>query len=189
MIIITNNKEKISLDESQLKKDKNKLNFVGVDKYCEIVLSFVLGRRKLKKGITKIQKCQSTSGYGAGDMIKEYSNEVFSKDEIVLNNNDFNEVKKLIKSMNTSLDSKLKEVIIESIAVMMAFEIYRYILIDDFDYKDDFDVIFEYVSCDRLYYSEKLKYKKDIIKKAIELLKEEYNINLDYVLDGGNKNE
>ena len=40
--------------------------------------------------------------------------------------------------MNTSLDSKLKEVIIESIAVMMAFEIYRYILIDDFDYKDDF---------------------------------------------------
>jgi len=178
MIIITNGKEKITLNDDELKNDRNNLNFVGVDKYCEIVLAFVFEKKKSKTGISKIQKCQSSAEYLAGDMIKEYNNKVFSNDEVVLDDKDFNEIKKLIKNMNTSMDLKLKNVIIESIAIMMAFEIFRYDRIDDFDY-DDFDVIFEYVCCERLYYSEKIKYKKDIIKRAKEILKEEYKLDLD----------
>ena len=54
MITITNGKEKIILQEQELKKDKQNLNFVGVDRYCEIVLSFVFEKRKLCCGKSRI---------------------------------------------------------------------------------------------------------------------------------------
>ena len=175
MITITNKKEKIIIDEKDLKKDKKNLNYLGKDKYCEIVISFVYGTKYFKKGITKIQKCQSSAGSMAGDVIKEYKNQVFNENEIVLNDKDYNEIKFLLKNMNISLEKQLKEVIVESTAIMMAFEIFRYDRIDDFDYDDDFNVILEYVCCERLYYPEKIKYKNDIIKRAKEVLKEKYN--------------
>ena len=187
MITITNKKEKITIDEKDLKKDKGNLNFVGLDRYCEILLSFVFEKKKFKKGITKIQKCQSSAGYSAGDMIKEYNSEVFSSEEVVLNNKDFSEVKRLITTMSTPIDDKLKKAIIESIAIMMAFEIFKYDSIEDFDYNDDFDVIFEYVCCERLYYPLKLKYKSDIIKRALEIVKKEYKIDIEKKYNGGKK--
>ena len=177
MITITNKKEKITIDEKDLKKDKGNLNFVGLDRYCEIILSFVFEKRKFKKGITKIQKCQSSAEYSAGDMIKEYNSEVFSSEE----------VKRLITTMNTPIDDKLKKAIIESIAIMMAFEIFKYDSIEDFDYDDDFDVIFEYVCCERLYYPLKLKYKNDIIKRALEIAKKEYKLDIEKKYNGGKK--
>ena len=185
MITITNQKEEITIKDEELKKDKKNLNFVGVDRYCEIVLSFVFEKRKLKKGITKIQKCQSSAGYSAGDMIKEYNNEVFSSEEVVLNDKDFKEVKKLIKNMNTPIDDKMKNAIVESVAIMMAFELFKYDSIDDFDYEDDFDFIFEYVCYEDLYYKEKMKYKDEIIERAKEIAKKEYKLDIEKKYNGG----
>lgn len=48
MITITNKKEKITIDEKDLKKDKGNLNFVGLDRYCEILLSFVFEKSCVK---------------------------------------------------------------------------------------------------------------------------------------------
>lgn len=185
MITITNKKEKIIIDDNELKKDKKNLNFVGIDKYCEIVISFIYEKRKFKTGITKIAKCQSSAEYSAGDIIKEYENQVFSKDEVILNDKDFNEIKYLINNMNKSFEPQMKKAIIESVATMMAFEIYRYDRLDDFDYEDDFDLIFEYACCERLYYPEKIKYKKDIIKRAKEIAKSEYKIDVEKKYNGG----
>ena len=185
MITITNKKETITLEEKELKKDRKNLNFVGLDRYCEIVLSFVFEKRRFKKGITKIQKCQSSAEYSAGDMIKEYNNEVFSSEEVVLNDKDFKEVKKIIKNMNTPIDDKMKNAIVESVAIMMAFELFKYDSIDDFDYEDDFDFIFEYVCYEDLYYKEKMKYKDEIIERAKEIAKKEYKLDIEKKYNGG----
>lgn len=120
-------------------------------------------------------------------MIKEYNSEVFSSEKVVLNDKDFKEVKRLIKNMNTPIDDKQKNAIVESVAIMMAFEIFKYDNIDDFDYEDDFDFIFEYVCYEDLYYSEKIKYKNDIINRAKEIVKRDYKLDIEKKYNGGKK--
>lgn len=186
MITITNEnrKEKMTFNEKDLKKVKKNLNYVGADSFCEIVISFIYGRKKLKKSIIKIQKCLSSSGYSAGDVLKEYENQIISENEIVLKEADYKEVSRIIKNMSKK-DTKRKRIIIDSYAMIIAYECNRYFILSELEDEVDIDFIFKYVCCTCLYASEKIKYKREILKRAKEILKDEYKVDLDYVFNGG----
>ena len=186
MITITNGKEKFIIDEKKLKKEKNYLNYLGSYDYCEIVMSFVYEKKFFKKSITKIQKCLASAGSSRGDVIKEYVNKGKTENEIVLNENDYKEVERLFKNMSVK-DTKRKEVVISAFSIIMAYECYRYIKVSELKNKGDIDFIFDYVCSDSMYYIEKMKYKNAIIKKAKEILKTEYNFDLDEIVGGGSK--
>ena len=160
MITITNNKDNFTIDEKILMKDNDYFNYVGINDFCEIVMSFVYS----KKGITKIQKCLSSAGNTRGDVLKEYKNLEISKNSVVLNDNDFEEVVRLMKNIRIK-DTRKKELIISSFANIIAYECHRYFIVDELEDEVDIDFIFDYVCCDCLYFYEKRKYKKDIFDR------------------------
>ena len=188
MITITNQKSKVIIDDRDLKKDKGNLNYVGVDPFNEIVIAFVFNKKLFKYEIKKVQKCLASAGDSAGDVLKEYQNLIKSDNKVVLNDDDFQEVAKLIKTLHTK-DTKRKNVIINTYANLLAYECYRYFELAELDDEVDIDFVFSAVCSNSLYFSEKMKYKKEIIQKARNILKKEYNVNLDYIFDGGSKNE
>ena len=186
MITITNEKESFTVDEKILKRDKRNLNYVGVDDYCEIVMSFFYSRKLLKKGITKIQKCLASSGDTSGDSLKDYNNLKISDNTVVLRDEDYEEVVRLMKNMQEK-DTLRKDIVINSFAPIVAYECYRYFKLSELEDEVDIDFVWEYVCCTCLYYKEKIKYKEEILKKAKELLKKEYKVDIDHIFNGGSK--
>ena len=185
MITITNRKETFIVDEKELKKDTTNLNLVSNDEFCEILMSFVYKRKMFKKTILKIQKCLSSAGDSRGDVIKDYNNQIISENEVVLTDEDYDEVVRIITNLRKK-DTKIKKLIINSYAPLIAYECNKYFVLSELD-EPDIDYIFDEVCCCCLYYSEKQKYKKEILKKAQDILKKEYKVDLDYIFNGGNK--
>lgn len=185
MITITNRKETFIVDEKELKKDTTNLNLVSNDEFCEILMSFVYKRKMFKKTILKIQKCLSSAGDSRGDVIKDYNNQITSENEVVLTDEDYDEVVRIITNLRKK-DTKIKKIIINSYAPLIAYECNKYFVLSELE-EPDIDYIFDEVCCCCLYYSEKQKYKKEILKKAQDILKKEYKVNLDYIFNGGNK--
>ncbi len=188
MITITNEKDSFTIDEKELKKDKGYLNYVGADDYCEIVLSFVFGRKLFKKKIIKIQKCLASSEDSRGDALKDYKNLKTSNNKVLLSDEDYEEVARLVKNMSEK-DTLRKKIVINSFAPIVAYECYRYFKLSELEDEVDMDFIWEYVCCTCLYYKEKIVYKKDILNKAKEILRKEYKIDIDQIFKGGKKDE
>ena len=185
MITITNRKEIFKVDEKELKKDTTNLNLVSNDDFCEILMSFVYKKKMFKKTILKIQKCLSSAGDSRGDVIKDYNNQIVSENEVVLTDEDYEEVVRIITNLRKK-DTRKKEIIINSYAPLIAYECNKYFVLSELE-EPDIDYIFDEVCCCCLYYTEKQKYKKEILKKAQDILKKEYKVNLDYIFNGGNK--
>ena len=108
MITITNRKETFIVDEKELKKDTTNLNLVSNDEFCEILMSFVYKRKMFKKTILKIQKCLSSAGDSRGDVIKDYNNQITSENEVVLTDEDYDEVVRIITNLRKK-DTKIKK--------------------------------------------------------------------------------
>ena len=53
--------------------------FVGVNRYWEIAIVFVYGRKGFRKTIAKIEKSLGSASDSEGDTLKEYFNEIVSK--------------------------------------------------------------------------------------------------------------
>lgn len=187
MITITNRKDKIVVDDKYLKKDKKNYMFVGVNRYWEIAIVFVYGRKGFRKTITKIEKSLGSADDSEGDTLKEYLNEIISKNEIVLSDEDYKEVVRLINNLKTK-DNHRKAVIIESYSKLIAYECYMNYIMYELD-EVSIEDIFRDVCCCCNYDYEKNKYKNEILDSANEILKREYKVNLGYVFDGGSKNE
>lgn len=183
MITITNRKDKFIVDEKELKKDKTNLNLVGEDEFCEILMSFVYRKKLFKKSIVKIQKCLSSAGYSRGDILRDYKNRIISENKIVLNDEDYKEVVRIITNLRKH-DTRRKKLIINSYAPLIAYECNRYFVLSELD-EPDINYIFNDVCCGCLYYLEKRKYRKEILEKAKDILKKEYKVDLDYLFDGG----
>lgn len=186
MITITNRKEKYFIDEKELKKEgKNNYNLLDEDEFIEILISFEYKKKLFKKSIVKIQKCLSSAGVSRGDILKEYKNQITSENEVVLNDDDYDEVVRIITNLKKK-DTKRKELMINCYAPIIAYECNRYYVLSELD-EPDIDYIFDEVCCSCIYFHDKKKYKKQILNKAKEILKKEYNVNLDYIFNGGNK--
>ena len=85
------------------------------------------------------------------------------------------------------VDTRRKEIIINSYAPIIAYECNRYFNLSELEDEVDVEFVYDIVCCNCLFYYEKKMYKKEILDKAKEILKTEYNINLDLIFNGGNK--
>ena len=97
--------------------------FVGVNRYWEIAIVFVYGRKGFRKTIAKIEKSLGSASDSEGDTLKEYFNEIVSKKEVVLNDDDYKEVVRLIDNLKTK-DKYRETIIIESYSKVIAYECY-----------------------------------------------------------------
>lgn len=183
MITITNRKDKIIIDEKDLRNVKG--NYYAVRDDWLIEFEFVIEN----ENITMIRKRLGSSDDCSGDILSEYVNKVNSPNKIVLKKKDFDEVLRLFRRFKEE-DNCRKKVIIDSYSRLIAYECYLTYSVCELDEVTIEDIYKEICGCYCCVYRyEKFKYKNAILEKAKEVLKKEYKVDLDYVFDGGNKSE
>lgn len=172
MIIITDGKDRFSVDEKALWNRKDDLKGQAVKlKYDYWCVELLFVRRK-EFEYEKIVKC-----YVDGDnYVKEYINlNSELKNTVLLSKEDYEEVRTLYKNMLSPRDYR-KEAIVEAGAILFSYEYYQNYILEDGFYEISVDEIFDL--SDLL--QDFKEYKKEIFKKAKSLLKEKYNINLSF---------
>ena len=183
MITITNRKDKIILNEDELKIKEGNYFFYKNDFYTnweiEIIFSVV------DDNISEIKKSFGSADGYCGDVLSEYPNQIKSRDKVVLSNNDFNEVKRLLDKLRAG-DRHKRNAIVNAYAQLLAYECYTDLIVYELD-SINVEYIFKDIYERGYFRNEKDKYKKDIYERTKELLKEEYNAELDYIFDGGNE--
>ncbi len=168
MITITNGKEKFTIKKNKLWERKEFFKGLATKfkySYWGIELLFV------KKGIGKFEKIIKCLPDG-DDIDKEYINlDNKQRNYILLNDDDYAEVKMLYDNMNTDIDYR-KEAYIESTSILFAYELYQnHILEDDTDVDPD-DIFYNWINQNYCYKN----YKEEIYAKAKKILKEKYNV-------------
>lgn len=185
MIIITDGNEKISL-----KKEDTKLSERGY--LIEIVnnmwfVELFIEKDKKGKWIRIVKRIPSSLEDG-GDILKTYKildNSEYNK--AVLSKEDFKEIKNLYGNMQIVYEQR-KETIIQAFALLFAYECYEnYCLQELYSIKDS--EIFSSLSLESNYHLECKRFREEIYKRANEIMKEKYNVNLNKYLCGGSKNE
>ena len=176
MIVISNGKDSIKINNDDLIFENNKYKLFGNDISKDIILTFI----KNKKGFVKIQKRLQSAEHYDGDVLKEYINKDVSNNKILLDNDDYQEILRYFVNIKKD-ESIRKNVIINSFSNLIAYECYRWYL---FDILEEFDINYIYNSiCRCNYIYERHKYKTEIIKKVKIRLKNNYNINLDNLIN------
>ena len=184
MIKITNlnRDDEIILTNKELKKVQDNYNLYvhkeDTDWDIEIIFE-----KKNDKIIRIAKQLSSADGY-SGDLMSEYRNQIKSSNEVVLLQNDYDEVKRLLLKLRDG-DKYFKRTIINAYAQLLAYEYYNDTVVYELN---DITImgIYKDMYSDGYYSEERKKYIKDIIEKAKEILKKEYNVNL---IDGGKKDE
>ena len=183
MITITNRKDKIILNDDELKIKEGNYYFYKNDFYTnweiEIIFSVV------DDNIIEIKKSFGSEEVYCEDVLSEYTNQIKSRDKVVLSNNDFNEVKRLLEKLRAG-DTHKRNAIVNAYAQLLAYECYTDLIVYELD-SINLEYIFKDIYERGYFRTEKDKYKKDIYERTKELLKEEYNVDLDYIFDGGNE--
>ena len=168
MITITNGIEKMTIREEVTKKVERGVR-VSPDKYyCNIELLFEGERDSFQRVIKKLPP-------DSGDELKSYYNlNTDLKNEIVLSNNDFIELKRLYDNM--MLDDVIrKEELILVAATLFAYECYKNYYLEELYSVPSKEIFDEIVMClDD--YREIKNYKTEIYNKAREILKDRYKI-------------
>ena len=83
-------------------------------------------------------------------------------------------------------DRHKRNAIVNAYAQLLAYECYTDLIVYELD-SINVEYIFKDIYERGYFRNEKDKYKKDIYERTKELLKEEYNVDLDYIFDGGNE--
>lgn len=168
MITITDGKNEFVIRREELRERNDDLKGLATKpkyNYWVVELLFV-GRRNY---FDKIVKCY-TGGDSYLEVFKNKSPKV--KNKIVLSKKNYNIVKAIWDNMNIERDYK-KEAIIDIAARMFSYECYHnYILELDTRIKSD-EIFRDCVPVDKEY----KKYKKEIYKKAKEILNDVYGID------------
>lgn len=171
MITITNGTEYFTIRKDQLQYRDDE--FKGLETklkhdYWMVELLFVpklLNENKFKR----IIKCRPGGDY----CIETYNNLNSKKEnEVLLSDSDYREVKLIWDNMNVKQDYR-KEALIESFAIRFSYECYQSFILElDTDATVD-DVFYHFAEIPP-YYN---KYKKDIYKRAREILRDKYKVD------------
>lgn len=168
MITITDGKDKFVIRNNELWERYENLEGKATKLKYEYWAIELLFTEKEDGYYDKIVKC-----YPSGDSYLEiYVNkDLTRKNEILLSSNDYKTVKKLWDNMNSDNDYR-KEAMIDVAARIFGYECYQnYVL--ELDSRIKLDEIFR--DCVRVDYQYK-KYKKEIYKRAKQILKEVYGV-------------
>lgn len=162
LITITNGIDSIKIRKSEIINYKNYFEGLQIKPYFSYWLTEIIIIKEdgyLKK-IIKINK--------GGDEIKEeYINQKLSDNTITLLNSDFESFKQDYKNIRVKKDFK-KELIIDVYSKMLSYEYFQARILEnnkDIYLEETFD-------CELPNYYEYKIYKKEIINKSIELIKE-----------------
>ena len=168
MITITNGIEKMAIREELTKKVERGVR-VSPDKYyCNIELLLEGECGSFQRVIKKLPP-------DSGDELKSYYNlNADLKNEILLSNNDFVEVKRLYENM--MLDDEIrKEELILAAATLFAYECYKNYYLEEL-YEVPSKAIFDEIVVALSEYREIKDYKRDIYNCAKEILNNKYGI-------------
>lgn len=162
MITITNGIDSIKIRKSELINYKNYFEGLQIKPYFSYWLTeiIIIKEDEFLKKIIKINK--------GGDEIKEeYINQKLSDNTITLLNSDFESFKQDYKNIRIKRDFK-KELIIDVYSKMLSYEYFQARILEN-----NKDIYLEETFDTELpnYYDYKI-YKKEIINKSIELIKE-----------------
>lgn len=162
LITITNGIDSIKIRKSELINYKNYFEGLQIKPYFSYWLTeiIIIKEDEFLKKIIKINK--------GGDEIKEeYINQKLSDNTITLLNSDFESFKQDYKNIRIKRDFK-KELIIDVYSKMLSYEYFQARILEN-----NKDIYLEETFDTELpnYYDYKI-YKKEIINKSIELIKE-----------------
>lgn len=162
LITITNGIDSIKIRKSEIINYKNYFEGLQIKPYFSYWLTeiIIIKEDKFLKKIIKINK--------GGDEIKEeYINQKLSDNTITLLNSDFESFKQDYKNIRVKKDFK-KELIIDVYSKMLSYEYFQARILEnnkDIYLEETFD-------CELPNYYDYKIYKKEIINKSIELIKE-----------------
>lgn len=162
LITITNGIDSIKIRKSEIINYKNYFEGLQIKPYFSYWLTeiIIIKENKFLKKIIKINK--------GGDEIKEeYINQKLSDNTITLLNSDFESFKQDYKNIRVKKDFK-KELIIDVYSKMLSYEYFQARILEnnkDIYLEETFD-------CELPNYYDYKIYKKEIINKSIELIKE-----------------
>lgn len=187
MIVISNGKEKISIKEKELKKERNYYKIILENNYICVNLFFKLKNNNGVITIKQIEKRLLSSGDNAGDLEKVYPNLIDSNNKILLSNNDYSEVKRLYEKLKTPDDDRVNT-IIGCYSNLMAYECYMTFVVEELR-EVRVEHIFKDTNYDWFSSQELKKYKNNIYDKTKNILKEKYKVNLDAKFKEEERNE
>ncbi len=162
LITITNGIDSIKIRKSEIINYKNYFEGLQIKPYFSYWLTeiIIIKEDEFLKKIIKINK--------GGDEIKEeYINQKLSDNTITLLNSDFESFKQDYKNIRVKKDFK-KELIIDVYSKMLSYEYFQARILEnnkDIYLEETFD-------CELPNYYDYKIYKKEIINKSIELIKE-----------------
>lgn len=168
MITVSNGVENFTIRKEMIKKVERGIRVSPDDYYCNI--EFLLeGKCGFFKSI--IKKLPPDSG----DELKTYLNLNYRlKNEIILSNDDYVEVKRLYENMQ--LDKTIrKNAIVISAANLFAYECFKNYCIEELDEVQS-EEMFEEIVRALNEYRELQSYKDEIYELARKILKDEYKV-------------
>lgn len=178
MITITDGKERLILRENMLKKDKRGIIIKPPADYWYIELLIEKKRSKILRIIKKFPE--------SGDEIKYYQNlERKEKNLILLDNDDYDEVKRLYNNMQI-VDDNRKSTVIKAVSELFAYECYHNYCLEELDEMNCKDIYTD-LELALQGYNECITYKDEIWERTKDILKKDYKVNLDDKFEGGRK--
>lgn len=177
MIVITDGKRKIKLDEKKLKIIDDNYLIQSKYEFWQVELVIIYKNGIIKKIVKEFS--------GGGDVQEEYKNIKEDDNIILLKSSDYDKISYLMDKMNLD-DSFRKNAVIDSVSTFFANDCYEYYILADMHFLD-IESVFEsvipenfilYSSCGDI-----TKYKKEIFEATRKKLNEIYNVNLDYLFD------
>lgn len=173
-MIITDGINEFMIREDMLSNIKNGIIINPIYDYWSIEL-FI--EKKKNKFVSILKRFPED-----GDVLKTYK-VIDSKDnKLLFNRNDYSELKMLYENM-LLVDSKRKYVIIKSVAELFAYECYQNYYLEG-TVESDPNIIYLGLEFKLSEYLDN-NYKKEIWEKTKEILKINYYLNLDKVIDRG----
>lgn len=177
MIIISNGKDFIKINSSELKYENNKYKYFNGNENNDVILAFI----RNTKGFLKIQKrLASADGYD-GDILKEYNNLDIDSNKILLNDNDYKEISCFITNIN-KIDNIRESMVIDIYSNLIAYECYKWYLFDIIE-ELNIEYIYESVCCDFNMHVNIKTYKDQILNKAKDILINKYKLSLENIFN------
>jgi len=168
MITITNGIEKMTIRKEMTKKVKRGVRVSPNKYYCNIELLLEGRFNKFQRIIKKLPP-------DSGDELKSYHNlNARIKNEILLSNDDYIEVKRLYDNMILDDEIRKNELILIA-ATLFAYECYKNYYLEEL-YQVPSKAIFDEIVMCLDEYREIKNYKNEIYNKARKILKDRYGI-------------
>lgn len=175
-MIVTDGINEVEFKKEMLVEDEKGIIIKPLYDYWSTELLIERNKKKYKRILKQFPD--------GGDVVKIYKIIKNSNNKIFLTKDDYKEINLIYQNMQLD-DSKRENAIIKSVSELFAYECYQNYFLEDTVEKDP-NVVYlglEFALAEYVRY----KYKKEVWKRTKDILKQDYKINLDKILNEGMK--